>query len=69
MLSDRYATITNLNKALSKGMADTRSLTGISIIFYWARHTFGNLARNKCRKSKDDVAFDSTLELINIVTK
>ncbi|HEK19362.1 MAG: recombinase [Mucilaginibacter sp.] len=57
MLSDRYATITNLNKALSKGMADIRSLTGISgITFYWARHTFGNLARNKCRKSKDDVA-------------
>ena len=24
--------------------------------FYWARHSFGNLARNKCRKSKDDVA-------------
>ena len=24
--------------------------------FYWGQHTFGNLARNKCRKSKDDVA-------------
>ncbi|WP_345949038.1 site-specific integrase [Mucilaginibacter sp. PAMB04274] len=57
MLSDRYSSIANLNKALSKGMADIRNLTGVSgITYYWARHTFGNLARNKCRKSKDDVA-------------
>jgi hypothetical protein len=26
------------------------------VTFYWARHSFGNLARNTCRKSKDDVA-------------
>jgi hypothetical protein len=26
------------------------------LTFYAARHTFGNLARNTCRKSKDDVA-------------
>lgn len=24
--------------------------------FYWARHTFGNTARNVCRMSKDDIA-------------
>ena len=26
------------------------------ITFYWARHTVGNLGRNTCRMSKDDVA-------------
>ncbi|MFA6246443.1 MAG: phage integrase SAM-like domain-containing protein [Mucilaginibacter sp.] len=56
-LSKRYATITNFNKALSKGMKVICGLTGLSeVTFYWARHSFGNLARNKCRKSKDDVA-------------
>jgi hypothetical protein len=24
--------------------------------FYWGRHSFATIARNKCRKSKDDVA-------------
>ncbi|MBL4675056.1 MAG: site-specific integrase [Mucilaginibacter sp.] len=53
----KYASITNLNKALGKGFAELRRLTGISdFSFYWARHSFGNIARNKCRKSKDDVA-------------
>lgn len=53
----QYASITNLNKALSKGFTELRKLTGIpDFSFYWARHSFGNIARNKCRKSKDDVA-------------
>mgnify|MGYP003576811880 FL=1 len=56
-LAQRYSSITNLNAALSKGMKEISKLTGIQdITFYWARHTFGNLARNTCRKSKDDVA-------------
>ncbi|WP_211318942.1 hypothetical protein [Mucilaginibacter oryzae] len=29
-------------------------LSGIT--YYWAQHSFGNLARNKCRMNKDDVA-------------
>lgn len=56
-LSQRYSTIGNLNKALSKGMDETCRLTGLSgVTFYWARHTFANVARNKCRMSKDDIA-------------
>ena len=43
--------------ALSKGMKQLREITGIpDITFYWARHTFANIARNKCRISKDDIA-------------
>jgi hypothetical protein len=57
ILSERYSTNSGLNKALSKGMRQIQVLTEIpDITFYWARHTFGNIARNKCRKSKDDVA-------------
>lgn len=56
-LQYRYNTIQNLNRAIGKGMLQIREITGIKFItFYWARHTFANLARNKCRMSKDDVA-------------
>jgi len=56
-LSKRYSTYGGLDTALSKGMIELRKLTGIDdITFYWARHTFANLARNACRMSKDDVA-------------
>lgn len=56
-LCKRYAEIGNLNKALNKGLKEVGKLIGEEeLTFYWARHTFGNLARNKCCKSKDDVA-------------
>jgi integrase len=56
-LKSRYNTIQNLNRAICKGMLQIREITGINFVtFYWARHTFANLARNKCRMSKDDVA-------------
>lgn len=56
-LSQRYATIGGLNKALSRGMVEVcKGISVYGITFYWARHTVGNLARNKCRMSKDDVA-------------
>jgi integrase len=46
-----------LNAALSKGMRQISILTEIpGLTYYSARHTFGNLARNKCRLPKDDVA-------------
>lgn len=55
-LSIRYGTMNTLNKALSAGMKELCKLIGTQgITFYWARHTVGNLARNKCRMSKDDV--------------
>jgi len=57
VLFTRYAEIGNLNTALNKGLKEVGKLIGEEdLTFYWARHTFGNLARNKCRKSKDDVA-------------
>jgi integrase len=53
----RYSSIGNLNKALSKGMAQLSDLTKIrGLQYYRFRHTFGTVARNECRLSKDDVA-------------
>ncbi|WP_256009467.1 phage integrase SAM-like domain-containing protein [Desertivirga xinjiangensis] len=57
ILSERYSTHTGLSTALSYGMRKLQKLLEIEeVTFYWARHTFATLARNKCRKSKDDVA-------------
>lgn len=56
-LKNRYSTYTGLDTALSKGMKQLQKLTGIpGMTFYSARHTFANIARNKCRMSKDDIA-------------
>lgn len=55
-LQFRYATIGELNKALSYGMRDlcaNHNLNGIT--YYWARHSVGTIARNKCRMSTDDI--------------
>lgn len=57
ILNEKYAAHTGLDEALSMGMKDLRLLTGIpELTFYWARHTFATLARNKCRLSINDVA-------------
>jgi hypothetical protein len=56
-LREDYCEIGNLNKALNKGLKVIGIAIGVpDLSFYWARHSFGNLARNKCRRSKDDVA-------------
>jgi hypothetical protein len=56
-LTIKYCEIGNLNKALNSGLKVIGDAIGVpDLSFYWGRHTFGNLARNKCRKSKDDVA-------------
>lgn len=56
-LCQRYSNIGSLNKALSAGMRELcKQLNVNGITYYWARHTVGNLARNKCRMGKDDVA-------------
>jgi len=56
-LQARYSTSGGLDTALNKGMAQLREITGIAgITFYWARHSFASIARNKCRISKDDIA-------------
>jgi hypothetical protein len=52
----RYGAYDYLDYALFKGMKGLRELTGLpELTLYWARHTFGNLARNECRMSVDDV--------------
>ncbi|MDR6940851.1 hypothetical protein J2W55_000679 [Mucilaginibacter pocheonensis] len=39
---------------LKNFITTARTLTGTSeITFYWASHTFANLARNKCHMDKD----------------
>ncbi|MEH3114500.1 tyrosine-type recombinase/integrase [Pedobacter terrae] len=56
-LHERFSTATGMNTALSQGfdkICTTLEIPRIS--FYWARHSFATIARNKCRKSKDDVA-------------
>lgn len=56
-LQSRYTTYNGLNTALSKGMKELRKITGIpDITFYWGRHTFATIARNKCKMDKDDIA-------------
>ena len=57
-LRDRYAESSNFNKALNKGLKEMGEAIGIpSLTMYCARHSFGSIARNECRFSKDDVAF------------
>ena len=57
VLRQRYANPNRLNKALSRGMKQICRELGLSgITMIWARHTFGTIARNKARRSKDDVA-------------
>jgi len=57
-LSKRYANSENLDRAVNRGLKEIScNIERLpEITFYWARHSFGNIARNKCRKSKDDVA-------------
>ena len=53
----RYSSFSNLDRAVNEGLkALCKSLKIAPITFYWARHSFATLARNKCRMSKDDVA-------------
>jgi integrase len=74
-LRDRYASSNNLNKALSRGLKEIGEATGIlSLTLYSARHSFGSIARNECRFSKDDVGFalnhiDQTTKTTDIYIK
>jgi len=56
VLRKRYSSASGLNTALSAGFKGLREITGFpDITLYWARHSFANIARNKCGVSKDDV--------------
>lgn len=57
-LPERYSTNGNLNHALSDGMKQLRRTLKWKekVTFYWARHSFATIARNKCGIHKDDVA-------------
>ncbi|CAM3957804.1 phage integrase SAM-like domain-containing protein [Mucilaginibacter galii] len=53
----RYTNYRGLDKALSKGfsiLCEQLQLKGVT--FYWARHSFANLAYNTCKLSKDHIA-------------
>lgn len=57
-LKDRYSESSNFNKALNKGLKEIGEALDIpSLTMYCARHSFGSIARNECRFTKDDVAF------------
>lgn len=46
-IKGRYANYKRLDKALNKSFETLRKITGLKeITFYWARHTFTNLAYN-----------------------
>jgi hypothetical protein len=56
-LNLRYANFENFDRAINIGLKQLLADTDLpNVTLYWARHSFGNLARNKCRISKDDVA-------------
>lgn len=56
-LQNRFTTHSGLSTALSQGFRKFRKDIGVpEISYYWARHTFATLARNTCRKTKDDIA-------------
>ena len=56
-LNPRYNSSQNLDRELNEGMKLICKFLKIPVVtFYWARHSFGTLARNKCRMSIDDVA-------------
>jgi integrase len=56
-LQARYSTSNGLDTALSKGMELVRTVADLpELTFYWARHSFASIARNKCRMNKDDIA-------------
>ncbi|WP_164849998.1 site-specific integrase [Mucilaginibacter limnophilus] len=57
VLNRHYSSRVGLSTALSYGMRKIQQQLNIpGVTFYWARHTFATIARNTCRKSKDDVA-------------
>lgn len=74
-LRERYADSSNFNKALNKGLKEIGEAIGIALLtMYCARHSFGSIARNECRFSKDDVAFalnhiDSSTKTTDIYIK
>jgi hypothetical protein len=56
-LQHKYTDHSGLDHALSFGLKKIGAALNIEDLeFYDARHAFGDLARNKCRFSKDDVA-------------
>jgi len=55
-LQGRFTSHNGLDTALSIGMKDLCKLIGLSgVTFYWARHTFANIARNKGGMHTDDI--------------
>lgn len=55
-LQKRYSTTGGLLSAIDKGITKLIEQVGFEFDFYSARHSVGDLARNKLKFSKDDVA-------------
>ena len=56
-LQKRFSSRIGLSSAISYGMRKIQKLLNLpSVTYYWARSIFASWARNRCRKSKDDVA-------------
>jgi len=57
VINKRFSTKNGLSSALSHGMRKISNDQNLpNVTYYWARHTFATIARNTCRKTKDDVA-------------
>ncbi|AYL95357.1 tyrosine-type recombinase/integrase [Mucilaginibacter celer] len=55
-LQAKFVSHNGLNTALSIGMKDLCKIAGLAgVTFYWARHSFANIARNKGGMHTDDI--------------
>jgi hypothetical protein len=67
-LQTRYADHNRLDTALSKGMQQIQRITGIpAVTYYYARHTFANVARNKGGVSIDDIGLALITSMKNML--
>jgi len=56
-ISKRFSSSQNFDRSLNTGLRSLcKKVDMPPFTFYWARHSFGNIARNVCRFSVDDVA-------------
>ena len=56
-IQKRYNNHLGLNRVLYKGWKSISEKIGFKCTMYYARHSFGNIARQICKFSKDDVSF------------
>ncbi len=57
VIQSRYSNNLYFNQALGRGWKAISERLGFKVTMYYARHSFGNIARKICKFSKDDVSF------------